>query len=220
MEGPLGYCGATPASPGDFLVSPSIFMLGERCISFFSIEPSLCKARLALQHWCSGPHHASSLCGVQEALSLTPLLLLAGGLKLMAAAQPSKYFLCFPADSSQPLSGWLPLMFEHWLGDASCRAASWPCMRWAQLLAAGAFHPSMRPWSWGLRKHLSAPNSWSEQAWPLLNWSYWKLSQWSQQEPAHGAEPGVMLMACEPPSVSSLSYCPPCPDPWEHRAAG
>lgn len=86
---------------------------------------------------------ALSLCGVQEGPSLTPSLLLAGGLKQMAVAQPSKYFLCFPADSSQLLSRWLLPVFGHWLGDALCRA-SWLCLRWAQLFIAGVFHPSMR----------------------------------------------------------------------------
>lgn len=61
---------------------------------------------------------ALSLCGVQEGPSLTPSLLLADGLKLMAVAQPSKYFLCFPADSSQLLSRWFLPVFGHWLGDA------------------------------------------------------------------------------------------------------
>lgn len=33
MQGPLGYHGATSASSGDFLVSPSV--LGERSVMFF-----------------------------------------------------------------------------------------------------------------------------------------------------------------------------------------
>lgn len=58
----------------------------------------------------------------------------------MAVAQPSKYFLCFPSDSSQLLLRWLLPVFGYWLGDAS-----WLCVTSAQLLPAEVFHPSMRP---------------------------------------------------------------------------
>lgn len=147
----LGYCGAIPASSGDFLVSPSIFILGEVYQVFFHRSKPV--QSQAGPPALVAPVMAFFPCGVQELPSLTPSLILAGGLKMTAVVQPSKYFLCFPDDSSQPLSGWL-LLLRALAGRCPIRAASWPCVRWAQLLAEEQFHPSMRPWSWGLRKHL------------------------------------------------------------------
>jgi len=75
MQGPLGYRGATPASSGDSLVSPSIFLLGERRIRFFCCRtkpvqsqagpPALVRWPLSVSLWGAGgtiPHTSSSPC--------------------------------------------------------------------------------------------------------------------------------------------------------------
>lgn len=147
---------------------------------------------------------ALTLCGVQGGPSLIPLLL-AGGLKLMAVAQPSKYFRCFPADSSQLLSRWLLPVFGHWLGDALCRA-SWLFVRWAQLLGTldAFFSPKFL-----VRARMAFAELTKLETLPTksLGTSLWSTA-------------GVMLRAYELLVISSLSSCPSCPDPWEHRAVG
>lgn len=148
---------------------------------------------------------ALSLSGVQEGPSLTPSLLLADGLKLMAVAQLSKYFVCFLADSSQLLSRWLLPVFGHWLGDALCRA-SWLCVSCAQLL--GTLDASVSP-KFLVRAGMALAELTKLEI--LLTVSL-GTSLWSTA--------GVMLMACELLVISSLSPCPSCPDPWEHRAVG